>query len=557
MPVVCSECQFANADGAERCKRCKFPFDGEWPSLVSRTINNYELVRRVGGGGFGAVYEARHISLGNSFAVKILHPKLAQDSNFTDRFQAEARMLAELQHENVLQVIDFGFVENLGFYLITEWLEGNSLFRVLRMHSKPKRGWVWELFSQLLDALSYAHERGIIHRDLKPENLVLITGSRGRMVLKIVDFGIAQLIGGTENETQERSKFAVGTPFYMAPEQVRGDIAQMGPHTDLYACGVILAEMLTGQRPFDGGGQRETMRLQLEAFPPKLAELDPSGDYAEILEQFIQKALHKEVEHRFPNAQVFGQTLDAAMRSCNITPIAEDIYQDLKPAAGQKPGRKKRPPITYRKKEAPRVSRLVWVFAGLAALSVGLVVWMWMSLAKQRKAVAQKRPNKPRKVKLLKGNWGDTKKPDAGIETVVIDSKSEDGDTKDSSGGSKSKVEKRDSGDPPKIRKRPRRRPSKRRKVRRKRRLVPPRRVKKTRPPAARSLIMLRLLSKPSGAEIWINGTKRGTTPKMLPVKPGRSIQVVFKKKGYVSKEISVTPRKATVRKVTLIEDLF
>lgn len=223
MAILCSECQYSHTEQVERCKRCKFPFSGEWPSLVSRTINNYQLVRRVGGGGFGAVYEARHIALGNSFAVKILHPRLAQDVSFTTRFQAEARVLAELQHENVLQVIDFGFSEGIGFYLITEWLEGNSLFRVLRSYPKPERGWIWELFSQLLDALAYAHARGIIHRDLKPENLVLITGSRGRMVLKIVDFGIAQIVAGQGAEEQERSKYAVGTPFYMAPEQVRGD----------------------------------------------------------------------------------------------------------------------------------------------------------------------------------------------------------------------------------------------------------------------------------------------------------------------------------------------
>ncbi len=549
MPVVCSECQLENADGAERCKKCKFPFDGEWPSLVSRTINNYELVRRVGGGGFGAVYEARHVSLGNSFAVKILHPKLAQDSSFTDRFQAEARVLAELQHENVLQVIDFGFAEGIGFYLITEWLEGNSLFRVLRVHPKPKQGWVWELFSQLLDALSYAHERGIIHRDLKPENLVLITGSRGRMVLKIVDFGIAQLIGGSDQESQERSKYAVGTPFYMAPEQVRGDIALMGPHTDLYACGVILAEMLTGQRPFDGGGQRETMRLQLEAFPPTLAELDPTTEYPEVLEQFIQRALSKDIEQRFPVAQVFGQMLDVAMKECGVSPIAEDIYQDLKASGGQPAKRKQRPAIQYRRKEKPKTSRLVWLFAGLAALSVGLVAWMWMSLAQQRKAAVRKQPPKRRKVVMLKGNWGPKPKPRKSIETVVVGS-NDDTNNNDEPG---KRLNSRDRVRAPSNR----RRPSNRRKVKRKRRPAPSRRRSKPRSSGARSLIMLRLLSKPSGAEIWINDTKRGVTPKSISVPRGRSVRVVFKKKGYVSKAISVTPRKATVRKVTLIEDLF
>lgn len=565
MAVICSECQHTHTEPVKQCKRCKFPFTGEWPSLVARTINNYQLVRRVGGGGFGAVYEARHVALGNSFAVKILHPKLAQDQSFTDRFQAEARVLAELQHENVLQVIDFGFSEDVGFYLITEWLEGNSLYRVLRSHPKPQRGWIWELFAQLLDALSYAHARGIIHRDLKPENLVLVAGSRGRMVVKIVDFGIAQIVGGQGTEEQERSKYAVGTPYYMAPEQVRGEVARIGAHTDLYACGVILAEVLTGQRPFDGGGQRETMRLQLEAFLPRLAELDPDDSFSETLEQLVQTAAHKEIEHRFPSAQAFSAALDTAMKEIGVQPITEDIYQNVKDVAVPIK-RQPRRAIVYRKKSSTGAGLWVWMFVGLAALSIGFVGWIWYSL--NSPATVKKKPPKRRKLILLKG-WDTPSEPrkipglgtslpdpetgaapDAGTQAVSDQDPTDDESKKDTNlvAPGKDRI-------PGGIKKQPSIPTGRRKQPQPRRKTSPPPRVARTSPPSP--LISLRLLSKPSGAEVWVDEQNRGKTPVSLRVERGRVVNIVLKKKGYVSKTLTVTPTRSTQQSVTLIEDLF
>lgn len=561
MSVVCTECQFSNPEGSERCKRCKFSFDGDWPSLINQTINNYKLVRRVGGGGFGAVYEARHVALGNAFAVKILHPRLAQDSAFTARFQSEAHVLAELRHENVLQVIDFGFVDEVGFYLITEWLEGHSLFRVMRAHPKPEWGWVWELFSQLLDALHYAHERGIVHRDLKPENLVLTTGSRNRMILKIVDFGIAQLVGGDPLEHGEadtgrkRSKYAVGTPYYMAPEQVRGDVLRIGAHTDLYACGVILSEILTGHRPFEGGGQRETMRLQLEAFAPRLAELDPTGSYPEVFELLVQKALKKDVEERFEVAPQFAQALDEAMQSVGKQPIVEDIYQSLEPRGEQRSNRKKRPTIVYRKRKKPSGGRrFALAFAALALVSVALVGWIWMSIYLKKPEVVKRQPPKKRKIRVLSGGWNQFAAPP--------DSRASGASLRDS-GVALEAVESADAGQPEsegrpsgslksQARKVPRGRRSRR--LRRRRSRTRARTRART---SARPLIVLRVLSKPSGALVFLNGESKGTTPALLRVRRGNSVKVMLKKKGYVSKTITVRATKPMTRKINLIEDLF
>ena len=540
MAVVCTECQHENPDESSQCGRCKFPFDDSWPSLVEREAGNYKLVRRIGGGGFGAVYEARHITLGKSFAVKILAPEMADKEHFIERFQQEALVMAELRHENVVQVLDSGSDDEVGFYLVTEWLEGRSLFKIWRYNEELDRAWILAVFSQLLDALSFAHDRGIVHRDLKPGNIMLTTGGRARILLKIVDFGIAKMVGqtyeakleegGKEKTTEnvlEKKGVIVGTPFYMAPEQVRGQMDLIDGRTDLYACGIILGEFLTGRRVFDGGSLKGTMRLHLEALPPTLAQLAPERTFSPELEAVFAKAIAKERELRFQNPQAFYDALAEAMAASDIEPNYEDLYLELDTKKAPPP-RPPRPEIEYDK--VPGLGRMqtrdIALGVGAAVLVLLIAVTLFSILFP-----TPEQPKVPKRRKPGKAVWIEVE-PDAAAPPERL------APVKDAGVRPEAKAA-------PEARTTPESEP------------IPKRRPAPRRPAQKPKKILLRLRSKPSRATVYINGRKRGRTPLRWRAKLGRRLRVELRKKGYVKHSFTWKVRKTKrTRTVKLIEEL-
>ncbi len=531
---VCSECQFENPSTAEFCRQCRFPFNGEWPSLVNKLAGNYKLVRRVGGGGFGAVYEARHITLGNAFAVKVLDPKLAQSEHFVERFQQEAHVMAELRHENVLQVLDFGFSEEIGPYLVTEWLEGKSLFKIWRYAGEPlNRGWILAIYSQLLDALQLAHERGVVHRDLKPENIMLTTGSRDRILIKIVDFGIAQMVGHHFEKNKDKNKerdedddvMIVGTPYYMAPEQILGEQDKIGPRSDLYACGIMLGELLTGRRIFDGNSYEEIMKLHVEAYPPSLKELSGDDDFPDVLEEVFQRALAKEPDDRFQNAEEFYNALQAAMKQLAIEPVWEYIYQDLD-TSKRPPSLSSKGKIHYKKiHQEDHSSRTLLLFGAIGLLisliSISMIWWLFGTPPK---------PPKPRPRKRnVQAKWltsTTTNVPDAGPlhDKKVVPLPPTERHWPDSP----PREEKNNADTPQK--------PDKTKNI----------------------YLHLLLKSKPTAARVWINGKYRGKTPLRFKGALGSKLRILIRKKGYIKQRIIWKVKKyRRTRKITLIEKLL
>lgn len=285
-------------------------------SLLGQRVGNYQLVNRIGGGGFGDVYRAEHVELGNPFAVKVLHPRFSADTEFVERFRHEAMVLAGLRHENVVQVVDFGEIESIGFYLVMEWIEGSTLHRYWRKKRVLPAGQVFALFSQLLDALELAHGRGVVHRDMKPENLMMTKGGRGRTIVKIVDFGIAKIVG----QSAQGSGLAIGTPYYMSPEQAAGQERLVDHRADIYACGVILTELLTGRRLFQTKDPKEILRQQIDTPPPTLLELNPKREYPRLLQAVVNRALAKRPSERYASASEFYDDLESAMRDAGIQP---------------------------------------------------------------------------------------------------------------------------------------------------------------------------------------------------------------------------------------------
>ncbi|MBX7101941.1 MAG: serine/threonine protein kinase [Myxococcaceae bacterium] len=260
--------------------------------LVGARVGEFEVLRRIGVGGMGAVYEGRHPLIGKRVSVKVLHAHLADQPGVVDRFIAEARAVNEIRHRGIVDIFSFGQLEDGSHYFIMELLEGQSFEQLLQQRGPLPPVEALSYFAEVLDAVGAAHEAKIIHRDLKPSNLFLVQGPRGKPFVKVLDFGIAklQVKGGVT-----RTKGGVmGTPAYMAPEQVLG--GPVGPETDLYALGAVLFEMLSGRTPFTSEDPLVMMRQQVMEQPPTLSSL-VRGLPPEI-DALVSRMLRKKPEER-------------------------------------------------------------------------------------------------------------------------------------------------------------------------------------------------------------------------------------------------------------------
>lgn len=324
---ICPQCNYTNPSDATFCNSCGNHLRGIEDPLIDRIIHKYRLRERIGGGGFGSVYRAEHVDLENSFAVKVLHPHLVHNELMVERFRREAQLLATLNHPNIVQVVDFGQIDGLGLYLVMEWLEGKTLQWHIKNEGCPPVDIMKQVFEQLLDALAYAHHEGIVHRDLKPDNMVWIPGTRNRRMLKVLDFGIARMLEKRGGSSLTESGLAVGTPRYMSPEQAAGEIERIDHRTDIYACGVLLIEMLTG-RPIFSGTTNEILLHQMETPAPRLSDLAPDMRFPPALEWVLQRALAKNPAQRYGSADEFGDALFAVLDG-EQTQIVRP--QDVKP----------------------------------------------------------------------------------------------------------------------------------------------------------------------------------------------------------------------------------
>ena len=269
-------------------------------------LGPYEIVGLIGAGGMGEVYKARDPKLGRMLAIKVLPPSLSEDTDRLRRFQQEAMVLAALNHPNLVQVFEAG--EYAGSpYVAMELLEGETLRE--RMQGKPlapRRGAEFARGAAL--GLAAAHEKGILHRDMKPENLFVTKDGR----VKLLDFGLAKFDNskpiGQESETRaflSEPGTVVGTSGYMSPEQIRSEA--LDARSDLFSLGVILYEMLTGARPFQGGSSVEVMHAILKDDPP---ELDPELKIPPLLERVLNGCLAKEPAGRFHSAHDLAFALE-------------------------------------------------------------------------------------------------------------------------------------------------------------------------------------------------------------------------------------------------------
>ena len=269
----------------------------------------YRLLRRLGEGGMGEVFVAEHIALRCEVAVKLMRAHVISNYEYVQRFTREARVMSQLNHQNIVSVLDYG--EEPSPFIVMEYVAGKTMDEWLsELSVPPPLEEVRELILQLCDALQAAHERGVVHRDLKPDNILLGPDSQGRRIAKILDFGLAHVEDTDARLTLTRGSAVAGTPYYMSPEQCRS--MRVGPASDLYALGCILTELLQLEPPFPGTVAAEVVSSQM--YVP-VGPLKRPGSQERVppgLESLRLQLLEKQPHARPASAAEVRELLDMA-----------------------------------------------------------------------------------------------------------------------------------------------------------------------------------------------------------------------------------------------------
>ena len=282
------------------------------PGMIIR--NKYEILDRIGVGGMGVVYRARHLTFNEICAIKIVTDQIAGDSNFLQRFQKEAVVTRKLRHPNAVRVDDFDYTDDGRPFIVMELVVGQNIGEILQEQGPFRVPRAVRIVTQVARALAVAHKLGVVHRDIKPGNILLTTDEQGQETAKVLDFGIAKLreAAGEGSPGMTMTGMVVGTPLYMSPEQFIGKKAgdEIDGRTDLYSLGVVLYQMVTAQLPFEGDTLYSLMMQHVEGTVRPPREVAPELQIPESLSSLILKAIDKSRDQRFQTAEEMIVALD-------------------------------------------------------------------------------------------------------------------------------------------------------------------------------------------------------------------------------------------------------
>jgi tRNA A-37 threonylcarbamoyl transferase component Bud32 len=283
-------------------------------------IPGYKVLGKLGAGAMATVFKAKQLSLDRTVAIKVLPKKFTQNTQFIERFYAEGRAAAQLNHPNIVQAYDVAKTGDW-HYFVMEFVDGRTVYDDIVKHKRFVEADALDIIIQTTQALQHAHDRGLIHRDVKPKNIMINKDG----VVKLADMGLARAISDKEMAEAEAGK-AFGTPYYISPEQIRGEI-QIGPPADIYSLGATLYHMVTGNVPFDGKNPSAVMHkhLRAELVPPDQVNPRLSAGISEVIETMMAKDPRK----RYQTCRDLLVDL-RAVRKGDVPPIA---HRDVLPAA--------------------------------------------------------------------------------------------------------------------------------------------------------------------------------------------------------------------------------
>jgi serine/threonine-protein kinase len=391
--MVCPACNTRYDEGGAFCSRDGTPLvknpDALRTDLCGQVLaDRYRVVRLIGEGGMGQVYEAQHVNINKRFALKLLRPEIVSNVEAVARFRQEAWSASSIGHENIIEIEDFATLPSGSVYLAMEFLEGKALSERMREEPPPSFGESLDIMLQVASGLAAAHDKGIVHRDMKPEN-VFLTQKHGRPRVKILDFGIAKVSGAEGNKSLTRTGTIFGTPHYMSPEQALGK--PLDHRADIYSVGVIMYELFTGKVPFEAESFMGilTKHITTQPMPPRQAA--PERQIPEAIEAVILRALAKEAEERYQSMAELAGDL-AAIASAEAPevlqpfPMSQPVAQISKPLSVAMPARHAtpmpRPPsgaLPLGDDAAPKKKSAMpyFIVAGiLVAAAAGAVVWV-------------------------------------------------------------------------------------------------------------------------------------------------------------------------------------
>jgi serine/threonine-protein kinase len=346
--------------------------------LIGSVIaDRYHILQRLGAGGMGRVYLAEHVKMGRRCAIKVLHPAMAGDGEAVVRFNREAANASRIDHPNVAAIYDFGETADGLLYLAMQFVEGETLTRVMTQGNTLLPMRVLEIVRQVAEGLHAAHSLGIVHRDLKPDNIMVSAGADGIDHVKVVDFGIAKATADQAGGVT-RTGVVVGTPEYMSPEQLAGEA--VGPASDVYTLALIAFALFTGELPFAAASTAKMVVTRLTEAPRSLAAVRPDVAWPIELEVVMQRALDREPGRRYPSTREFAAALHAAIAMMPMTKAIPAHAPTARRTRVIEAGRDAataatavREPTGERDEPAPRRKRLD-IAAAAMVLGVGLVI---------------------------------------------------------------------------------------------------------------------------------------------------------------------------------------
>jgi serine/threonine-protein kinase len=293
---------------------------------VGRNLNNrYQVERKIGEGGFGAVFEGTQLATGRSVALKILHPHSVADATVVARFRREAEACSQLRNSHTVTIYDFDQTDDGVLYLAMELVRGESLQEIQHRDGVIEASRALCLLDQVAEALGEAHDKGIVHRDMKPEN-IMVERRGGADFVKVLDFGIAKILSG------EGSKIipaltaigqTVGTLEFMSPEQLRGKA--LDGRSDIYALGMVAYEMLTGQLPFKGAkSTTEVIQFHLQETAPPPSSLRPDLAIPTAVDEVVLKMVAKGCDDRHESAAALRQHIADVLATLDAAPVRRE-----------------------------------------------------------------------------------------------------------------------------------------------------------------------------------------------------------------------------------------